>query len=172
MNTNTCNSVLDVSRLNIHIIEESSQPVYTLCGHLCVVHRFCVAINYMEKVNGNEPNCQLTNTTKHKFAENAKTEDKVWTFRKVNADRSLLVSTRNRLNLIVTGGGGALSYHTKILSQIKKQLSSVVFDRIRLHVFCWVSHAVFCRVSHKNFPRWRLLKNFSKNSLKIFFKEF
>ena len=107
MNTNTCKSILDVSRLNIHIIEESSQPVYTLCGHLCVVHRFCVAINYKEKVNGNEPNCQLTNTTKHKFDENAKTKDKVWTFRKVNADRSLLVSTRDRLNLM--GGGGGIS---------------------------------------------------------------
>ena len=92
-----------MSRLNIHIIEESTQPVYTLCGHLCVVHRFCVAINYKEKVNGNEPNCQLTNTTKHKFDENAETEDKVWTFRKVNADRSLLVSTRHRLNLMGRG---------------------------------------------------------------------
>ena len=93
-----------MSRLNIHVIEESIQPVYTLCGHLCVVHRFCVAINYKEKVNGNEPNCQLTNTTKHKFEENAKAKDKLWSFRKVNADRGLLVSTRDRLNLM--GGGG------------------------------------------------------------------
>ena len=99
-------------RLNIHIIKESTQPVYTLCGHLCVVHRFCVAINYKEKVNGNEPNCQLTNTTKHKFDENAKTEDNVWIFRKVNADRTLLVSTRDRLNLMLGGGVG---YHLIIL---------------------------------------------------------
>ena len=114
-NFKTNNSILDVSRLNIHIIEESTQPVYTLCGHLCVVHRFCVAINYKEKVNGNEPNCQLTNTTKHKFDENATAKDKVWTFRKVNADRSLLVSIRDRLNIMGGGGGrGALSYHTKI----------------------------------------------------------
>ena len=34
----------------------------------------------------------------------------VWTFRKVNADRSLLVSTRDRLNIM--GGGG---YHLIIL---------------------------------------------------------
>ena len=46
------------------------------------------------------PNCQLTNTTKHKFDENAETKDKVWTFRKVNADRSLLVSTRDQLSQI------------------------------------------------------------------------
>ena len=92
-----------MSRLNIHIIEESTQPVYTLCVHLCIVHRFCVAINYKEKINGSEPNCQLTNTTKHKFDENAKKEDMVWTFRKVNADRTLLVSSRDRLNLM--GGG-------------------------------------------------------------------
>ena len=98
-----------MSRLNIHIIEERTQPVYTLCGHLCVVHRFCVAINYKENVNGNEPNCQLTNTTKHKFDENAETEDKVWTFRKVNADRSLLVSTRDRLSLMGGGGGEGIS---------------------------------------------------------------
>ena len=111
VNTNTCNSILDVSRLNIHIIEESSQPVYTLCGHLCVVHRFCVAINYKEKVNSNEPNCQLTNTTKHKFDENAKTKDKLWTFRKVNADRSLLVSIHDRLNLMK----GGREYHLIIL---------------------------------------------------------
>ena len=105
-NFKTNNSILDVSRLNIHIIEESTQPVYTLCGHFCVVHRFCVAINYKEKVNGNEPNCQLTNTTEHKFDKNATAKDKVWTFRKVNADRSLLVSSRDRLNLMGGGHGG------------------------------------------------------------------
>ena len=97
-----------MSRLNIHIIEESTQPVYTLCGHLCVVHRFCVAINYKEKVNGNKPNCQLTNTTEHKFDKNATAKDNVWTFRKVNADRSLLVSNRNRFN-VMGGGGGSLN---------------------------------------------------------------
>ena len=102
---NTSNSILDVSRLNIHIIEESTQPVYTLCGHLCVVHRFCVAINYKEKVNGNGPNCQLTNTTEHKFDENATAKDKVWTFRKVNADRSLLVNNRDQFNVMGGGGG-------------------------------------------------------------------
>ena len=107
-----------MSRLNINILEESTQPVYTLCGHLCVVHRFCVAINYKEKVNGNEPNCQLTNTTKHKFNENAKTEDKFWTFRKVNADRSLLVSTRDQLNLM---GGGV---HLIILKYSKTNFES------------------------------------------------
>ena len=108
-NFKTNNSILDVSRLNFHIIEESTQPVYTLCGHLCAVHRFCVAINYKEKVNGNEPNCQLTNTTEHKFDENATANNNVWTFRKVNAERSLLVSTRDRLNFMGGGGGHFLT---------------------------------------------------------------
>ena len=64
-----------------------------MCGHHCAVHRFCVAINYKEDVKGNETNCQLTNTTNHTFNEQARKEDKIWTFRKVKADRSFLVSS-------------------------------------------------------------------------------
>ena len=82
---------LDVSSLKTNIIAQFTEPVYTLCAHQCAVHRFCVAINYKEKLGENEPNCQLTNTTKHKFDENTKKKDRVWTFRKVNVDRSLLV---------------------------------------------------------------------------------
>ena len=62
------------------------------CVLKCAVHRFCVAINYREKVKGNEPNCQLTNTTEHTFDAIARKEDRVWTFRKFNADRSQVVS--------------------------------------------------------------------------------
>ena len=80
-----------MSRLNSNIIDESRQPVYTLCGHHCAVHRFCVAINHKEKAKSNELNCQLTNTTEHKFDEKVSKEDSAWTFRKVKADRSLLV---------------------------------------------------------------------------------
>ena len=62
------------------------------CALECAVHRFCAAINYKEKVKGNEPNCQMTNMTKQTFDENASKEDRVWTFRKVNVDRSQVVS--------------------------------------------------------------------------------
>ena len=89
-----------MSRLSVNIIDESTQPVYQLCGHLCAAHRFCVAVNYKEIVSGNEPNCQLTNTTEQEFNENGKTKDKVWTFQEVDADRSLLVSTRELFILI------------------------------------------------------------------------
>ena len=85
-------------RLKINIIDESRQPVYILCGHHCAVHRFCVAINYKENVKGNETNCQLTNTTNHKFAEIAKKEDKVWTFRKFRRERSIWVSCGDQFN--------------------------------------------------------------------------
>ena len=81
-----------MSRLNINIIDENRQTDYKMCGHHCAVHRFCVAINYKENVTGNETNCQLTNTTNPKFEENAEKKDKVWTFRKVKADKSMLVS--------------------------------------------------------------------------------
>ena len=62
------------------------------CVLACAVHRFCVAINYKEKVKANEPNCQMSSTTEHTFDENASKEDRVWTFRKVNVDRSQVAS--------------------------------------------------------------------------------
>jgi hypothetical protein len=83
-----------VSRLTTNIIAEFTEPNFILCVHHCAVHRFCVAINYKKKVEENKPNCQLTNTTKQKFDENASKKDKVWTFRKVDADKSLLVSVK------------------------------------------------------------------------------
>ena len=88
-----------MARLNINIIDESKQPGYKMCGHHCAVHRFCVAINYKENDNGSEPNCQLTNITNHTFNEKARKKDKIGTFRKVKADRSLLVSSRDLSNL-------------------------------------------------------------------------
>ena len=99
---NNDNYISDVSRLNINIIDESKQPGYKICGHHCAVHRFCVAINYKENVKGSEPNCQLTNTTNHTFNEQARKEDKIWTFRKVKANRSIMVSDRELFNLIRT----------------------------------------------------------------------
>ena len=81
-----------MSKLKANIIAESTEEDYMGCVLECAVHRFCVAINYKEKVKGNEPNCQMTNTTEHTFNENASKEDKVWTFRKVNVYRSQVVS--------------------------------------------------------------------------------
>ena len=65
---------------------------YTLCVLHCAETRFCVAINFKEKVEENEINCQLTNTTEPKFDENASEKEKVWTFRRINVDRSLAVN--------------------------------------------------------------------------------
>ena len=78
--------------LKTNVIVESTEEDYMGCVLECAVHRFCVAINYREKVKGNEPNCQMTNTTEQTFDENASEEDRVWTFRKVNVDRSQVVS--------------------------------------------------------------------------------
>lgn len=86
---------LDVSALKTNVIAESTEHVYTTCAASCAVHRFCTGINYKENAKENEMNCQLTNTTQHKFDENASKKDRVWTFRKVNVVRSLLVSIKN-----------------------------------------------------------------------------
>ena len=75
-----------------NIIAELTEQDHMGCVLECAVHRFCVAINYREKVEGNEPNCQLTNTTEPTFDDNASGEDRVWTFQKVNVDRSQVVS--------------------------------------------------------------------------------
>ncbi len=72
-------------------MHESTKGVYTHCGLRCAETRFCAAINYKDKVKGNERNCQLTNTTEHKFDENASQKENVWTFRRVHVDKSLMV---------------------------------------------------------------------------------
>ena len=82
-----------------------------LCVHHCAVHRFCVAINYKEKLEENTPNCQLTNTTIQKFDENASKKDNVWTFRKVDADRSLVVSIRNAFYNVTFMGRKRIALH-------------------------------------------------------------
>ena len=84
--------ISDVPRLKTNIIAEFTEPIYALCAHHCTVHRFCAATNYKKYVDGKGPNCQLTNTTKPKFDENAEKKAKIWTLRKVNSDRSMLVS--------------------------------------------------------------------------------
>ena len=83
--------ISDVPRLKTNIIAEFTESIYALCAHHCAAHRFCVATNY-KRNDGKEPNCQLTNTTKPKFEENAEKKDKIWTFQKVTVDRSMLVS--------------------------------------------------------------------------------
>ena len=74
-------------------MEECRKNSYAFCGLRCAQTRFCVAINFKEKAEENENNCQLTNTTEQKFDENAPhEEEKVWTFRKIDVDRSLAVN--------------------------------------------------------------------------------
>ena len=74
---------------------ECRENDYTLCALRCAQTRFCAAINYKDGAEGNENNCQLTNTTKPKFDKNASAKEKVWTFRKINVDRRLAVNIRN-----------------------------------------------------------------------------
>ena len=65
---------------------------YAFCGLRCAETRFCVAINFKEKAEKHENNCQLTNTTEQKFDESAPEEEKVWTFRRIDVDRSPAVN--------------------------------------------------------------------------------
>jgi hypothetical protein len=71
---------------------EFTGTFYTLCVLHCAERRFCTAINYKDSTEGNEPNCQLTNTTKHKFDETASEKEKTWTFRKIDIDRTPMVN--------------------------------------------------------------------------------
>jgi hypothetical protein len=87
---------LDVSSLKTNIIAQFKEPNFMHCALHCAEHRFCVAINFKETVEGNEPNCQLTNTTEHNLNENVKKQDRVWTLRSINVDRSQVVSTVKR----------------------------------------------------------------------------
>ena len=82
---------LDVSRLKTNIMGEFKEIDYHYCGLSCAETRFCVAINYKDRV-GDEPNCQLTNTTENQFDKNASEKEKVWTFRRVNVDRNPAVN--------------------------------------------------------------------------------
>ena len=81
-----------MSKLKANIMDEITVDDYKICALRCAERRFCVAINYKNKVEGSEVNCQLTNTTEPKFEKNANEEKKVWTFRKVSLDRSQLVT--------------------------------------------------------------------------------
>ena len=71
---------------------EYKENIYIFCVLHCAETRFCVAINYKEKAEEDERNCQLTNTTEQKFDENASEKEKVWTFRRIDVDRSQAVN--------------------------------------------------------------------------------
>jgi hypothetical protein len=129
---NQNNIFLDVSSLKTNIIAQFKEPTYRHCALHCAEHRFCVAINYKEKVEGNEPNCQLTNTTEHNFNKNNKEQDRVWTFRRVNVDRSQVVSTSNNpkkslINVpwIVDPEIAYLKYSSKVRNAIKLTIESL-----------------------------------------------
>ena len=86
-----------MTSLKTNIIAQFREPTYEVCGLNCAENRFCVAFNYKEKSEGNEWNCQLTNTTEHKFQNNASKKKRVWTFLKDNVDRSQVVSNYKKL---------------------------------------------------------------------------
>ena len=78
--------------LKTNIIDKFREQTYEFCGLKCAENRFCVAMNYKEKAESNEWNCQLTNTTEQNFDNNAEKKERVWTFIKFNVDRSQAVS--------------------------------------------------------------------------------
>jgi hypothetical protein len=83
---------LDVPSLKTNIIAESRETSYEFCGLKCAENRFCVAVNYKKQAAWNESNCQLTNSTARKFGNLSSEKERVWTFIKVNVDRSQVVS--------------------------------------------------------------------------------
>ena len=78
--------------LKTNIIAQFREPTYEFCGLKCADNRFCVAMNYKEKSESNEWNCQLTNMTEQNLDNNAVKKERVWTFIKFNVDRSQAVS--------------------------------------------------------------------------------
>ncbi|XP_028411616.1 lactadherin-like [Dendronephthya gigantea] len=75
------------------------------CELQCAEHRFCVAYNYKKKADEKKFNCQLTNTTEHKFDEHeVGKEEQVWTFYKINVDRSQFATCRGEMNECHNGG--------------------------------------------------------------------
>ncbi|CAB4026667.1 neurogenic locus Notch -like, partial [Paramuricea clavata] len=94
----------DVPSLKTNIIAQSRELTYQFCGLACAEHRFCVAFNYQQQSEWNEWNCQLTNTTDHKFNNNASKKERVWTFIKDNADRRQVASCRGEVNECHNGG--------------------------------------------------------------------
>ena len=73
-------------------MSEFTERSYTSCVLRCAERRFCAAINYKDNIEGSGHNCQLTNTTEPEFDETVSEKEKVWTFRKVDVDRSLAVN--------------------------------------------------------------------------------
>ncbi|CAB4022465.1 fibropellin-1-like isoform X1, partial [Paramuricea clavata] len=93
-----------VPSLKTNIIAESRETSYEFCGLKCAENRFCVAVNYKKKAGWNESNCQLTNSTARKFDNISSEKERVWTFIKVNVDRSQVASCRGEVNECQNGG--------------------------------------------------------------------
>ncbi|XP_028411620.1 EGF-like repeat and discoidin I-like domain-containing protein 3 [Dendronephthya gigantea] len=75
------------------------------CELRCAENRFCVAYNYKKKVDKKELNCQITNTTEHKFDVRYFTkEEQVWTFHEAKVDRSDFAYCRGEMYECQNGG--------------------------------------------------------------------
>ncbi|XP_028411974.1 EGF-like repeat and discoidin I-like domain-containing protein 3 [Dendronephthya gigantea] len=93
------------SSLRNNVIAEFTEEMDLFCELRCAENRFCVAFSYKEKTLENELNCQLTNTTEHKFNERHETrEEQVWTFHEAKVDRSQFASCRGEVNECHNGG--------------------------------------------------------------------
>ncbi|XP_028411991.1 lactadherin-like [Dendronephthya gigantea] len=93
------------SRLRNNVIAEFTEEMDLFCELRCAENRFCVAYSYKKKTLENELNCQLTNTTEHKFNERHETrEEQVWNFHEAKVDRSQSASCRGEVNECLNGG--------------------------------------------------------------------
>jgi hypothetical protein len=84
----------DISRLKRDIISESNVLGWLDCGTSCLDKSVCVAFNFKEESKENEINCQLTQTTDHKF-ERGSADDKGWTFYEAVEERMVRILNIN-----------------------------------------------------------------------------
>ena len=84
----------DTSKLNKGIISESNVLGWLDCGLSCLEKNICVALNFKEELKENEINCQLTNTTDHKF-ERESADDNGWTFYEAVGERMVRIFNIN-----------------------------------------------------------------------------
>ncbi|XP_028411990.1 EGF-like repeat and discoidin I-like domain-containing protein 3 [Dendronephthya gigantea] len=93
------------SRLTTNVIAEFTEEMDVFCELRCAENRFCVAYNYKKKVDEKELNCQITNTTEHKFdVRHFTKEEQVWTFHEAKVDRSDFAYCREEVNECQNGG--------------------------------------------------------------------
>jgi hypothetical protein len=80
--------------LKREIISESNVLGWLDCGTSCLEKSVRVAFNFKEESKENEINCQLTETTDHKF-ERGSADDNGWTFYEAVGERMVRIFNIN-----------------------------------------------------------------------------